>query len=251
MATDFEAEGLLDGVEGEDARRARLALLRDLEGKGFELDELRTAASEGRLPVLLVEHALEGKLAQYTLAEVSELSGLDPDHVKALNSAIGLARPDPDERVFTDADVEGARSAREALDAGLPEDALFAITRVTSRSAAAVAAAAFASVGEAFAHAGDTERDLGLRYAEATRALTPVLDRSLSRLLRIHLRELARQTAVSEEQLRTGRLPETQAITVCFADLVGFTRLGEELEAAEIGAMAERLGEMTNELFVP
>ena len=56
------------------------------------------------------------------------------------------------------------------------------ITRVTSRSAAAVAAAAFGSVGEAFAAAGDTERDLGLRYAEATSALAPLLAESIERM---------------------------------------------------------------------
>ena len=39
VATDFEAEGLLDGVGDERARRARLELLRTLEQEGFSLDE--------------------------------------------------------------------------------------------------------------------------------------------------------------------------------------------------------------------
>ena len=43
MATDFEAEGLLEGVEGEEARRARLDLLCKLEEEDVPLDELRAA----------------------------------------------------------------------------------------------------------------------------------------------------------------------------------------------------------------
>jgi adenylate cyclase len=251
MAIDFAAEGLLDGIEDDTARQARLELLRDLEEKGFELEELRAAAAEGRLPVLQVEHALEGAVGRYTMAEVAEKSGLGLERFRALNRAVGLARPDPDERMFTDADIEGARNARLALEAGLPEADLLEVTRVTSRSAAAVAAAAFGSVGEAFARAGDTERDLGLRYAEATKALAPLLAQSIERMLLIHLRELARQTAVSEEQLSTGRLPEAQRISVCFADLVGFTRLGEQLQPEEIGALGLRLGELAGELAAP
>jgi adenylate cyclase len=251
VGTDFEAEGLLEGVEGADTRRARLELLRELEEKGFALEDLRAAVQEGRLPLLAVEHALEGSVPHYTIAELAEKAGLTVEQMRAVNRAVGLARPDPDERVFTDADVVGARNARLAMEAGLPEADLLEITRVTSRSAAAVAAAAFRSVGEAFTQAGDTERDLGLRYAEATSALAPLLAQSIEQMLVIHLRELARQTAVTEEQLATGRLPGEQAISVCFADLVGFTKLGERLLPEEIGALAERLGELAVELAGP
>jgi adenylate cyclase len=251
VAIDFEAEGLLDGVDGEEERRARLDLLRDLEGKGFGLDDLRSAVAEGRLPLLPVEHAFDSAAPRYTLAEVAERSGLGAERFQALNRAIGLARPAADERAFTEADVEAAENARLALEAGLPEDALLEITRVTSRSAAAVASSAFTSVGEAFAQPGDTELDLGLRYAEATRALTPILAKSIERMVLVHMRELARQAAVTEEQLATGRLPDTQEISVCFADLVGFTRLGEQMQPDEIGAVGERLGELAGDVAEP
>lgn len=251
MAIDFEAEGLLEGLNDQAARTARLGLLRDLEQKGFELDELRTAARDGRLPLLQVEYALEGTTKRYTAAEVAERSGLGPERLEAVNRAIGLARPDPEERAYTEADIEGARNARLALESGLPEADLIEVTRINSRSAAAVARAAFGAVGEAFAQAGDTEQDLALRYANATQALTPLLAASLERLLLVHLRELARQAVVTEEQLSTGRLPGAQEISVCFADLVGFTRLGEQLQPEEIGALGERLDELATEVSAP
>src|SRR5919204_1642790 len=45
---DFEAEGLLDGVEGE-AREARMELLEQLIADGATLEELKRAVKENRL----------------------------------------------------------------------------------------------------------------------------------------------------------------------------------------------------------
>ena len=51
--TDFEAEGLLDELEGE-SREARLALLVPLEADGVSLAELDAAVAAGRLVLLPV-----------------------------------------------------------------------------------------------------------------------------------------------------------------------------------------------------
>ena len=59
MATDFAAEGLLDGLDG-DARTAREELLRVLEEEGVALEDMRAAAHEGRLMFLLAERAVGG-----------------------------------------------------------------------------------------------------------------------------------------------------------------------------------------------
>ena len=45
---DFEAEGLLEGVDG-DARRDRQRLLEQLAADGVPLEELRDAVAAGRL----------------------------------------------------------------------------------------------------------------------------------------------------------------------------------------------------------
>ena len=46
-------------------------------------------------------------------------------------------------------------------------------------------------------------------------------------------------------------MPGAQEITVGFADLVGFTKLGESLPAAELGAVAKRLEEMAADVAEP
>ena len=76
MATDFEREGLLEGLDGP-AREARQELLERLADSGMELEELREATQEGRLALLPVERLIGGE-ERYSVAEVAELSGLEP-----------------------------------------------------------------------------------------------------------------------------------------------------------------------------
>jgi len=174
VAIDFEAEGLLAGLDGE-ARESRLALLRRLHDEGVPLQELRQAVDEGRLTLLPVERVLESEGARYTIDEVAERSGLDRDFLEEVLRAMGMARPGPDERELTEADVSAARRIRTAREAGIPDEEQLEIIRVMSRGMANVATAATRVFGRAFLRPGDTEEDIALRYAEASAALSPVI----------------------------------------------------------------------------
>ena len=105
--TDFQAEGLLDGVEGE-AREARLALLEQLDGEGVPIAELREAVAAGRLTLLPVERGIAGDGARYTPREVAELSGGDLELLQRASAALGIPYPDPDERGLQEADLQAA-----------------------------------------------------------------------------------------------------------------------------------------------
>ena len=94
---DFDAEGLLDDVEGE-ARQARLDLLEQLAADGVSLEELREAVAAGRLTLLPVERALAGEGPRYTPREVAEISGVDFELLQRATAALGIPYPDPDER---------------------------------------------------------------------------------------------------------------------------------------------------------
>ena len=48
-----------------------------------------------------------------------------------------------------------------------------------------------------------------------------------------------------------GRLPGSREVAVCFADLVGFTRLGEEVAPEELGHLAARLEALAAEAAEP
>jgi adenylate cyclase len=250
MAIDFEAEGLLDGLDGERERGARLDLLRQLESEGVPLEELRRAVEEGRLALLPVERALEGQGRRYTADEVAELSGVDREFQDRLWQALGMALAPEDERAYDEDDLEGARNVKRFRDAGLPDEGILELAQVMGRSMAGLANAITQVFGEAFLQAGDTEQDLGLRYAQAANAMTPLLGPTLEHVLRIHQRAAARQAVMYSEEFATGRL-SGQRVTVAFADLVGFTRLGQMVPVDELGAVARRLTDVAMDVAAP
>jgi adenylate cyclase len=234
VAIDFEAEGLLDGASDRDAR---LELLRSLEQEGFSLDELREAAAQDRLALLPVERVLAGEGRLYTREELSEETGLDDRFLDEASRALGMPIREPGERAITEEEVELSRSAKVLLDAGLPEEAFLELTAVMSRSLANIAASFASTFGEALLQPGDTERDLGLRYAETLRNLGPLTAPSLQQMFNLRLRERMREAVIGQAELQSGHLAGSQPVTVGFVDIVGFTRLGESVAPEDLGAV--------------
>jgi adenylate cyclase len=237
VTIDFEAEGLLDGLEDEHARQARLELLSSLEEQGFPLEELRRATLEGRLALLPVERVLEAEGPRYTQREICAETGLDFDFLAEARRAIGAPAVTPDERVLTEADFNLARNAAALMESGLSREGFLDLTRVMSQSMARVAASLTSVLGEELLRPGDTERELGLRYAETLRNLGPLATPALGDMLNLRLREVIRNAAVGEAELRSGHLPGAQPVTVGFVDIVGFTRLGEEIPPEDLGQL--------------
>jgi adenylate cyclase len=237
VSIDFEAEGLLVGAGDERAREARRELLRTLEQAGCSLEQMREAAEQGRLALLPMEMVLAGEGPRVRQADVAEETGLDLDYLAQARRALGLPAVDPDEPVITEEEVELARSARTLLDAGIGGDAFLELTRAMSQAMAGVAAALTSTFGAALLRPGDTERDLGLRYAETLRHLGPLAGPTLTQMLNLRLREQVRQTVVGQAELQSGRLPDAQRIVVSFVDIVGFTRMGEQVDPDELGAV--------------
>ena len=251
MGIDFEAEGLLEGVAGEREREARLELLRQLEGQGCTLVELKDATEQGRLALLPVERVLMGSGPRYTSEQVAEKAGVDREFLDRVWRALGLATADPSDPVFSEHDVDTARHLRTFLDGGLPEDAIVEISRVMGQGMANLAATIGNEFGSSLLRAGDTEHDLGVRYAEAANAMVPLLGPTLEHAFRVHQREMVRQSVVYDVELESGQLVTDQAVTVAFADLVGFTKLGERIPPEELGAVAGRLGALAQEVVEP
>lgn len=241
---DFEAAGLLEGVEGE-AREGRRELLEFLHSEGVSIEELVRAVRENRLALLPVERVLAYD-AKYTIEQAAARAGVPVDFLVRQRRAAGLSIPPTDEPAFSDEDVNAMRLGAEALEAGIPMDALVEAARVFGEAAARAAGASRSLVVDAFVHPGDTEREIGFRLAEAARRLYPHTAPTLQYLYGSHLREQIRSDVVESVGLAAGRMPGTRTVTVCFADLVGFTSLGEELEPAELGSLATRLSTLAS-----
>src|SRR3954468_16342502 len=243
MPPDFAAEGLLDGLEG-DARAARERLLRRLHDEGVSLEELTAAGDEDRLGLMPAERLI-GAPTRYTPREVAERAGIDLELLDALRRAQGLPVPEPDQLAYTESDLEGAESARRFREAGLATDDMLAITRVLGRGLAQAAELMRDVTLDLVLEPGTPEDELALRYAEATSRFTPLTMPVVGQLLAVHLRHVVRSAVIGAAEREAGGPPGARKVAIAFADLVGFTRIGEELAPDELGRVADRLEELT------
>jgi adenylate cyclase len=99
--------------------------------------------------------------------------------------------------------------------------------------------------------AGISEPDLANRYAQAAGVLYPLVNPLVENVLALHLKHATQSTVVSELERIGGQLPGSREVSVCFADLVGFTRLGEEVAPDELGRLAVRLEALAGDVAEP
>jgi adenylate cyclase len=251
-AIDPEAEGLLEGLTDEREREERAQLVRELARGGATLDELRAAIEGDRLSLLPLERALAGEgEARYTVGQVAERSGVEEPYLRALRRALGLPRVERREVIASDEDVEAAEMVQRFRDAGLPDAGLLEIARVMGHGMSLLAATIHRVVADAFLQEGDTELDAALRYAQAAEELPGELGPLLEYALKVHQREQIGSEVVGRTELAAGGVSGATEVTVCFADLVGFTELGEAIAPAGLGAVAGRLSELALECARP
>jgi adenylate cyclase len=236
---DFEAEGLLDGLEGRQ-REERLALLAKLAAEGVALAELKRNTAAGTVVYLAADRIIGGP-ARYTAEQVAEISGVELDFLLELRRAMGLPLPESGEAEFTDQELGGARRVRVARAAGITDEEILELVRLLGRTLAQVAETLRAMPMRLVARPGMSEADLASDYAAAVAQLYPLVDPLMEDLLVLHLRHAAATELVSAMERGGAPLPGAREVAVCFADLVGFTRLGEEVPAEELGHLALRL----------
>ena len=247
-AIDWEHEGLLDGLDA-DALAGRAELLDHLHAQGSSIEDLRAATADGRLLFLGAERAVAGE-ARYSMREVCERTGISMELLAALRRAHGVPVPDPDARVFGDIDVEAAELTTVFAARGLSDEQMIDITRVLARGLAQAGEAMRSLVLELVLEPGASELELAQRYATAVESFMPLVGPMMEQMTRLHLRHAVRTEVISAAEREAGSLPGARDVTIAFADLVGFTRLGEELPPEELGRVADRLEHLTNDTLV-
>lgn len=242
---DFEQAGLLDGLRGA-GRDERLTLLRRLAREGVPMQELRRRTAEGTIVFLPAERVIGGP-SRYTAAQLAELSGESVEFLVAARHAMGLSIPPPEEPDYIEADLEAVRTAAIFRAAGVSEQEIFEFLRILGRGLSQSAEAIRALGLRLALEPGVSEDELAQRYAAIAERLAPMLSPLITNLLSLHLRHMADSEAISAAERIGGRLPGSREIAVCFADLVGFTRLGEEVPPDELSRLAVRLEEMAGD----
>jgi adenylate cyclase len=166
-----------------------------------------------------------------------------------LHRAAGLARlDDPDKAIYPRADAESILPAAAILDRGIDPDQGVLVVRLLMEGLTRVAVAMRQGGLQALLRPGATEVELAEAFEALARDTKPLIDPMIRELAWLALRHSFETEAVSAAERAAGTLPGGRLITVAFADVVGFTRLGEALPPEELGEVAARLTNLTREV---
>lgn len=242
---------LLSGLEGDD-RRERTQLIAYLREVHDATDEELERGTANETLLLVAASRSLGAGERYTAQDIARTSGLGVEFLQALGRASGLPLPvAPDVVHYGETDLEAAHTAKRFLDAGLAPDAVLDTNRVLSRGLAQTAEVMRQQVLELALRPGLSERELSETYAAVAGNLVPLVGPMVDQMLRIQLNHAVREEVVTAAERQAGELPGAREVTVAFADLVGFTRLGEELPPGQLEQVAERLVQLTGEIVEP
>jgi adenylate cyclase len=244
-----EVDKLLDGLEG-DARAERAELVEWLLGQGITAEEILASP----VPMLVGSRRLIGDDGDFvSTREISEATGLEVELLQRIQRAIGLVRvDDPDAAVHLRADVAAAAHAKEFLDLGIQPDQVVQVVRVLAEGLSHAAEVMRYTALSTVLQPGATE----LQTAQASYALVsriaPLLGPMIEDMLLMQLRHMMETEAVNASERAAGApLPGARHITAAFADLVGFTRLGEEVPPEELSQLATRLADLARDVATP
>ncbi|BBY52864.1 adenylate/guanylate cyclase domain-containing protein [Mycobacterium koreense] len=247
--TDPSDDGLLDGLAGQ-AREERAELVSWLLEQGVTPEEIGSTVA----PMLLAMRRQIGDDGHYvSTREIADAHGMDLAFLQRVQRAIGLARvDDPDAAVFTRADAEAAAAVQPFVELGLDPDDLVLAARVLADGLADAAEVMRHTALGAVLTPGATELETAQRSTALLKQVAPLLGSTVSELLLVQLRQLMETEAVTASERAAGTpLPGAREITVAFADLVGFTRLGETVPPEQLERLANRLAELGHEVAVP
>ncbi len=247
---DFAAEGFLDAISDDEARAQRLELLRWLHDEGFALEELHRADRRGVLIFLAAEREVGGE-PRYTHRQIAEQSGVDLELLVRLRRAQGFPVPPEAAVELTQVDLDAARISREWVRLGLTPEQMVQTSRAIGSGLSQAAEAMRSVLMEVVVEPGSTERQLAESYTEAVHEVMPLVGPMVVQMVTQHLRNMVQTEVVGALELAAGRPPGALDLNVAFADLVGFTRLGEEIPPEELGAVAERLVDLAADVLPP
>ena len=246
---DPDIEELLDGLEG-NARAERAELIEWLFEQGITADEIRGAVA----PTLLATRRLMGDDGSCVSArEISRSAGIELDLLQRVQRAIGLARvDDPDAAVHLRADGAAAAHAQRFVDLGVDPERMLQVVRILAEGLSHAAEVMRYTALATILRPGASELELAKASQALTSQIAPLLGPMIEDMLLMQLRHMMETEAVNAGERAAGApLPGARHITVAFADLVGFTRLGEEVPPEELGQLANRLADLARDTAVP
>jgi adenylate cyclase len=246
-ASPVEMSDLLDGLEG-DARRDRAELIAWLLGRGFSADQIRGSLA----PMMLPANRMMGDYGLYVSArEMSRMTGVELELLQQLQRAVGLPRiDDPDAAVLARVDAEAAARTTFFVDFGIDTEEAVALVRVLMEGLHRAVATMQETAYRMLVEPGASEVKLAQTAEALTRQAMPRIGPMIEGLLLLEFRRMFEAEGIGAAERATGRLPGARQVAVAFADLVGFTQLGEALPPEDLARLASRFAELAHDVVV-
>ncbi len=237
-------------VPGDQADPARAAALDRVKAflvdHGTTDEEIARAAEDDVLDLLVADRLLVPSRARYTVADVAGATGMPAELVGKFWRALGFADVGPDERAFTDLDIEAVFIFQAMVEIGAVEiDPAVQLARVIGSSMARIAEAEVspAMPGLPGVLVGDSVFEAD-RFAQLASSSLPAMGRLIEFVWRRHVQAATRRAMLQRVRGSGSALPE---ITVGFADMVGFTMLSQHLSDEELAAVVSRFEELAHD----
>jgi len=253
-ASRSHADAQAETAADDAARAAALSWVRSFlrdHGVG-EADIVRAEASDS-LDLLVADCVLVPSGNRYTQAELCERTGLSAELAERLWRALGFADVGPDDREFTDLDIEAILIFQAMVRMGVAdEDSAVQFARVIGSSMARIADAEVSPViasgenhgvlgGRGAAGGSVFEAERFARMADTT---LPAMARVLEFAWRRHVQAATRRAMLLRTRGDGSALP---VLAVGFADMVGFTVLSQQLAEEELAAVVSRFEEVAHD----
>jgi adenylate cyclase len=148
-------------------------------------------------------------------------------------------------------DHHAAKKGARLIEAGFEHEGILEYNPVLGRGMARYAEAIRTLGASSLLAGGADEHELGRRFAAAGEALLPLSGPWLEYVFALHLGQVLRNDAVSFEEMTSGHLNEGRPQAIAFADLVGFTELGETAGVEELTSVAAQLSRLAGEVVEP
>lgn len=234
----------------EDVERIRL--IQFLERRQIALETIAAAERDEALLSSVVEFLFpDGVGRTYSLAEATDLVGLDPAVARRLRDASGAVDGTIDQN-----DVEMLREAKRALDAGFPETALLQLTRVYADALSRVAEAEVRLfhfyVHEGLKAAGLSGRSLRDGGKGMRKQLLPVVEPLIRYFHRRGMSKAVRDDMVLHLAKDLARPAQTDAgaqlrLAIVFLDISSYTPMTEVMGDTVAARVVERFSELVRE----
>ena len=246
---EFEETGLLDGLD-DGIRPERVELIAWLLEQGFGVEQIRNELAPMLLPA---RRALGYDGSRVSAREMSEAHGIDLDLLRSLTQALGLPKAiDPDAPLYVRADAETAVRPQQLIDMGLDADRVILIVRRLAEGLSRAVPAMQYGAMSVVLRPGITELELAQAYEAMIRQIEPVLGPMICDITMVQLRRAVEGEELNASERASGTaLPGARLLAVAFADMVGFTGLGEGVPPEDLVRLVERLVDLARELVEP